>query len=187
MQKESKTFLKAIVLAVIALSLIEAGRQFAIKRDLSPEKIPTVSKIDTLLTRDAEDHFFVDSFKDMQEELASAQEEGKAGIFIFFDMQGCPYCKYMKENVLNRIDVQDVYTKNFRNISIDIYAQTEAVDMDGTEMTEAEFAAKHGVNLTPTMIFFGLDGSELYRKPGFIKKPDEFIAMGMEVVEFTTP
>jgi hypothetical protein len=34
------------------------------------------------------------------------------------------------------------------------------------------------------MLFIAADGSELYRKKGFIKSVDAFLEMGKEIVEF---
>ena len=189
MKKESnrfKTFLQGLVLTVLAISLFEGGRYFAKKRMLTPaESITTTETNNNIVSiRNADEFFFDDSFKDLQEEIQLVKEEGKSGIFIFFDMQGCPYCQYMKDNVLNQVLVQDFYKQNFRNITLDIHADTEAADIDGVEMTEAQLAAKYGVNLTPTMIFLGEDGNELYRKQGFIKTVEDFMAMGREIVEF---
>lgn len=185
MQKNPiKPVLKIVLYLLTALILILLGRvigqYFLLK---PPESESTMVEN----TRPAEEYFFVQSFKDLPEEVELAKDEGKTGVFVFFEMQGCPYCDYMKEHVLNRIDVQKYYASNFRNITIDIHAQTEAVDVDGTEMTEALFSKLHQVDLTPTLVFFGVDGEELQRKQGMIKDPNEFIALAKEVVEFSTP
>ena len=136
------------------------------------------------ISRNADEYFFSESFKDLQEELETVEQEGKQGLFVFFDMQGCPYCIYMKEKVLNQIEVQNFYNQYFRSITIDIHASTEATDVDGTEMTEKEVAAKYSVDLTPTMIFFAPNGEELHRRIGILKTKEEVIAMAKEVLEF---
>ncbi|MBT8142268.1 MAG: thioredoxin fold domain-containing protein [Gammaproteobacteria bacterium] len=182
MPKRIKLFLQALCLSLIALMLVTLGRHIAVKQQLAPESTPTDIPDPAHFTAE---NFFDDSFKDLSEELQLAREAGQTGVFVFFDMQGCPYCQYMKDHVLNRVDVQDVYRKNFRNIIIDIHGQTEAADVNGTEMTEADLANLYGVNLTPTMIFFALNGDEIYRKQGFIKIPEDFLAMGLEIVEFS--
>lgn len=177
----SKKFIKAIFYTLLALLIVQCGRLIALKKNIQPEG-PVVN---VEQTRNADEFFFMESFKDLKEELEILSQENKQAIFIFFDMQGCPYCKYMKENVLNQVSVQDYYRSHFRVISIDINALTEAADLNGTEMSEAQLAASYGVNLTPTMLFIAADGSELYRKKGFIKSVDDFLEMGKEIVEFT--
>lgn len=179
--------LKVPLLAIVMIMLC------ACNKTSSPENVQLIVKDiaetkalveEIVLTRNADEYFFSESFKDLQEELGIVEEEGKTALFVFFDMQGCPYCLYMKEKVLNQIEVQDFYNQNFRSITIDIHASTEASDVDGTEMTEKTLAAKYGVDLTPTMIFFGTNGEELHRRIGILKTREELIIMAKEVLEF---
>ncbi|MBE9526292.1 MAG: hypothetical protein IME94_04885, partial [Proteobacteria bacterium] len=53
-------------------------------------------------SKDPQEHFFDSSFGDFSEELVSAKEQGKKGIMIFFEMDDCPFCHWMKKNVLNK-------------------------------------------------------------------------------------
>lgn len=179
-QNKIRLFIKAMIFAVVGLLMIELGQIISLK---SVQHSAKQSEPDSLSTRNADEYFFTESFKDFPEELQLVNTEGKQGLFIFFEMQGCPYCKFMEDNVLNLVHVQNFYNSHFRNIIIDIHTASEAIDVDGTEMTEKSLAAKYGVNLTPTMLFLGSDGHELYRKQGFIKSADEFLAMGEEIVE----
>ena len=133
MNKTAKSFIKGMLFIVIAFALVEIGRTVALKRALKSD----VVVINQLETRNADEYFFVSSFKDLNEELELVNEEKKTGVFVFFEMQGCPYCEYMKEKILNQVDVQEYYQQHFRSISIDIDAQTEAADTDGNVTTEA--------------------------------------------------
>ena len=182
MNKSAKSFIKGMLFIVIAFALVQIGRTIALKRALKSD----VAEIIQLETRPADEYFFVSSFKDLQEELELVNEENKTGVFVFFEMQGCPYCEYMKDKILNQIDVQEYYHQHFRSIIIDINAKTEATDVDGIEMTESQFALKHGATLTPTMIFFGTDGGELYRQIGFLKTKEQFLDMAKEIVEISS-
>ena len=67
--------------------------------------------------KDPYKYFFNETWGDFKEELANAREEGKKGILIFFEMDECPFCHYMKMNVLNQPEVQDFYRKNFLNFT----------------------------------------------------------------------
>lgn len=132
--------------------------------------------------RNAEQYFFAQSFKDFQEERSIVKEEQKLGIFIFFDMVGCPYCKYMKEKVLNQELAQEWYSEHFRSVSVDIHGATEVIDFDGIEWTENTFSERYGVFSTPTMIFFDPDGKEIYRHLKMVRTPEELIALGEAVL-----
>ena len=48
-----------------------------------------------LQLRDPESHFFDETFGDLQEELATAKEQGKKAILIMFEMEECPFCRRM--------------------------------------------------------------------------------------------
>lgn len=142
----------------------------------------TVSATVSPQERSAEQYFFVQSFNDFQEEMSIAKQDKKQGIFVFFDMAGCPYCKYMKENVLNQELAQEWYSEHFRSIRVDIHGATEAIDFDGTEWTESTFSERYGVFSTPTMIFFDTDGKEIFRHLKMIKTPERLIALGKAVL-----
>ncbi len=42
--------------------------------------------------RDPYEYFFEQSLDDLTEELEIAREEGKRGVFLFFEMDECPFC-----------------------------------------------------------------------------------------------
>ncbi|MCA1925997.1 MAG: thioredoxin family protein, partial [Thiobacillus sp.] len=64
-------------------------------------------------TRDPATHFFQPKFGDLQADLSEAKKQGKKGIFLFFEMDDCPFCARMKSTILNQADVQDAYRANF--------------------------------------------------------------------------
>ena len=82
--------------------------------------------------RDPYQFFFEQSLGDLSEELEIAREEGKKGLFIFFEMDECPFCHRMKKTVLNQPEIQDYFRQNFHSISIDIEGDIELVDLPPT-------------------------------------------------------
>ncbi len=134
--------------------------------------------------RDPETHFFDDTFGDFREELQRAREEGKQGIFIFFEMDECPFCHYMKTHVLNQPAVQDYFRKHFLNFAVDIEGDVEIVDFQGRPTTMKAFAFKqYRVRATPVLAFFDLDGKLVHRYTGRTAGPEEFLWMGEYVAE----
>ncbi len=134
--------------------------------------------------RDPATHFFHDSFGNLQEELETAREEGKKGVMLFFEMDDCPFCHRMKQQVLNQPDVQDYFRKHFRLLTIDIEGDVELVDFDGNETTEKAFATKkHRVRATPVIAFFDLDGKRIARYIGATRDAREFMLLGRYVAE----
>ena len=135
------------------------------------------------VTRDPYQYFFQQSLGDLTEELEIAREEGKQGIFIFFEMDECPFCHRMKETVLNQPDVQAYFAERFHSLSMDIEGDIEIVDFAGIDMTQKEFARQNRVRATPLLIFFDLEGQPLLKYVGAPSGKQEFIWMGEFVAE----
>ncbi|HKJ75827.1 MAG TPA: thioredoxin family protein [Gammaproteobacteria bacterium] len=134
--------------------------------------------------RDPYKHFFHETFGDFTEELQRARDEGKEGIFIFFEMDECPFCHYMKQNVLNQRKVQEYYRENFLNFTVDIEGDIEVTTFQGKTMPQKDFAFKiNRVRATPVLAFYDLEGDRIFRYTGRTSGVDEFMAMGRYVVE----
>jgi thioredoxin-related protein len=134
-------------------------------------------------TRDPLNFFFQPKLGDFQAELDLAKQQGKQGIFLFFEMDDCPFCERMKTTILNQSDVQDAFRANFLLYSIDVNGDTEMTDFQGKSTTEKAFAFAHRVRATPTLLFFGLDGKLLARHTGPTKDKAEFLLLGKYVTE----
>ncbi len=134
-------------------------------------------------TRDPLEYFFDQSFNNLQEEVAAARKEGKAGLLIMFNDPDCPWCAKMKATVLNQAVVQDYYRGRFRLLHIDTRGDTLMKDFDGTEMAEKDFAFNvHRVRATPVFMFFDLEGHSTMRYTGATRGVDEFLWLGEFVV-----
>ncbi|MBD3671170.1 MAG: thioredoxin fold domain-containing protein [Gammaproteobacteria bacterium] len=129
-------------------------------------------------TRDPYKHFFIQSLGDYTEELQMARDDGKKGIFLFFEMDECPFCHYMKNNVLNRKSVQESFLKDFSPYAIDIEGDVMITTFEGEEMKMKDYAFKvHRVRATPVMAFFDLEGNRIFRFTGKTRGVDEFRQM----------
>lgn len=134
--------------------------------------------------RDPYEHFFNETFGDFSEELMTARDEGKKGILIFFEMDECPFCHYMKGNVLNQPSVQEYYREHFLLFSVDIEGDVEIVDFKGESMTQKDFAfKKNRVRATPVIAFFDLNGKRIHRHTGKTSGVGEFMLMGEYVAD----
>ncbi len=128
--------------------------------------------------------FFDQTFGDLGEEAAEARDEGKIGILVMFETEDCPWCKRMKETVLNRARVQDLYREWFRIISLNTEGDTAIVDFSGNDIIEKDFALKHNrVRATPVFVFFDLEGNVLARYTGAVKNIEEFLLLGEYVID----
>ncbi|MDH4274737.1 MAG: thioredoxin family protein [Gammaproteobacteria bacterium] len=133
--------------------------------------------------RDAYKYFFNDSFGDFKEELQNARAQGKKGIMVFFEMDECPFCHYMKENVFSQAEVQAYFRANFLLLAVDIEGDVEMVDFNGEHIKQKDFAARHRVRATPVIGFFDLDGNKTTRYTGRTADANEFMLLGKYVLD----
>ena len=118
---------------------------------------------------------------DLKAESAEAKSDGKKALLVVFEQEGCPGCRHMRTQVLNRRDVQDFYRANFANLSLDIWSSVPVRDFANREQTEKAFAQSAKIKGTPTFVFYDLSGNEVVRIFGTIETPDEFLLLGQFV------
>ncbi len=133
--------------------------------------------------RSPDEFFFQSTFSDYSEELEIAAEEGKRGIFLFFEEDDCPFCARMKGAILNRSEVQDYYREHFRIFPVNVKGEIEVVDFSGNEMLEKDFAEQNRARATPMMAFYNPDGVMVVRYTGAASSVDEFLLLGKYAAE----
>lgn len=125
-------------------------------------------------TRDAMTHFFDANTGDLKAELADAKAANKKAVLFMYEQEGCPACLYMKQHVLNRVDVQELYRRHFVSFTVDIHGAVVLKDFGGRDITEKAHAANAKVRGTPTFVFHDLTGAEIVRISGAVRDVDEF-------------
>jgi len=98
-----------------------------------------------------EDWFAV-TFKDVAEDLAMANEEGKR-LALIVEQHGCIYCRKLHEEVLSDPEVADYIKANYVVVQYNMFGGEEVTDLDGAVLNEREAVRKWGVVFTPTVIF----------------------------------
>ena len=137
----------------------------------------------TAATKNPEEYFFDETFGDFSEELESAKEQGKRGVLVFFEMDDCPFCQWMKSNVLNQTRVQDYFKEHFLIFTVDIEGDIAMTNFQGKETTQKDFSFKENrVRATPVIAFFNTQGKRVLRYTGRTSSADEFLLMGQYVV-----
>lgn len=129
------------------------------------------------------DAFFETSLGDYAAELKAAQQQGKQGVLLVFEAEGCPFCHRMRENVLSRPEVQEFFHRHFTAYSVDILGSVAVSDFGGHEVTEKAFARALKIRATPTFLFVGVDGREIARYTGATRDAAEFMVLGRYVAE----
>ncbi len=133
--------------------------------------------------RDPDEHFFTQTFGDLREEAASAREQGRQGMLLFFQADACPYCQHMRRRVFSDPAVQDWYGERYLSIAVDIHGDVELTDFDGITLPSKVFSDHRKVFLTPVISFIDLDGNEIYRHLGMIRTPEEMLLLGRYIEE----
>ena len=93
-----------------------------------------------------------DTFKDLSEDLAEANAEGKR-LLLLIEQRGCIYCRKMHEEVFVRPEIATLIEDHYFVIQINMFGDVEVTDFDGTTLSEKEMVARWGALFTPTMIF----------------------------------
>ena len=96
--------------------------------------------------------WYQDTWKDLQEDFETAQDEGKR-LLIIVEQRGCIYCREMHETSFKDARVMARLTEDYYPVRINLHGATEMVDTDGEALEERAVARKWGVMFTPTMIF----------------------------------
>jgi len=118
-----------------------------------------------------------DTFKDLQEDVAEAQAEGKR-VLIMVEQRGCLYCKDMHENTFTDPRVEALLNDAYFPIQINLHGDIDIVDTDGEELTEKSATLKWNVLFTPTMIFLPpeIDSSKSVAEQAVAIMPGAFSA-----------
>lgn len=129
-------------------------------------------------TRNADTHFFDANTGDLKAELGEAKASGKKALLLMYEQEGCPGCLFMKQNILNRVDVQDLYHRHFINFTVDINGAVPLKDFAGRDVTEKALAIRSKTRATPTFVFHDMTGTEIVRITGTVRDAEEFKLLG---------
>lgn len=100
-----------------------------------------------------------DTFKDLREDLAEANAEGKR-LAIIIEQRGCIYCKKMHEEVFIDPTIDAYIKDNYFVVQINMFGDVEVTDFDGEALPEKEIVQKWGALFTPLMMYFPEDVAE---------------------------
>ncbi|MGE3643117.1 MAG: thioredoxin family protein [Beijerinckiaceae bacterium] len=175
---------RAFLASAAATGLVAARPSFA-------EDAVKVTK--PVLSEDGMYHFdwYMESFLDFSEDIATAREKGRR-LAVIWSQKGCIYCKRMALEHFTDPQIVGYVRKNFDVVHMNLFGDREVTDLDGKKMSEKAFARLYGIRPTPTIQFFpekaeGLGAKppharESARMPGLLE-PRPFLAMFRYVKE----
>ena len=85
-----------------------------------------------------------------------AAMRAKQPLVVMVSLQGCPFCKVVRENYLHPLLLSGLYV-----VQVDMRDNRNLLDFDGTALTQDAWVRKQGVKLAPTVLFFGAQGREV--------------------------
>jgi thioredoxin-related protein len=94
-----------------------------------------------------------DTFKDLNEDLAEANVEGKR-LMLIVEQQGCIYCRKMHEEVFIIPEIENILQDRFYVVQINMFGDVEVTDFDGEVLSEKKMVKKWGALFTPSIYFF---------------------------------
>lgn len=97
-----------------------------------------------------------DTFKDLREDLAEANAEGKR-LLVMIEQRGCIYCTKMHEEVFPDPQIAAALNDQFFVVQINMFGDIEVTDFDGTTLPEKDMVWRWNTLFTPTLMFFPQD------------------------------
>ncbi len=92
------------------------------------------------------------TFKDMREDLAEAESQGKR-LLIMYEQRGCIYCTKMHEEIFPDPEIDALLKDRYFVVQMNLFGDEEVTDFDGTTLPEKDMAVRWGVLFTPTLMF----------------------------------
>lgn len=108
------------------------------------------------------------SFLELRDDLEDAKKKHKRGLILYFGQKNCAYCKaHLEKNWGDRGIVK--YTREYFDVvAIDVRGDRPVADFDGKIYnSEKNFAATKKTNFTPSLLFYDLQGKEVFRLSGY--------------------
>ena len=93
-----------------------------------------------------------DTFKDLREDLAEANAEGKR-LAVIVEQRGCIYCAKMHTEVFPREEIASYIRDHFFVVQLNLHGDLEVTDFDGEVLTEKQATRKWGLLFTPSILF----------------------------------
>ncbi len=100
-----------------------------------------------------------DTFKDLRDDLAEANAEGKR-LLIIVEQRGCIYCTKMHQEVFPQDNISAMLHDDYFVIQLNMFGDVEVIDFDGSVLSEKQAAKRWGLLFTPTLMFFPTEVAE---------------------------
>lgn len=107
------------------------------------------------------------SIGDLNDDLTAAKQAGKKGIITYFGQKRCAYCEQFINTSMADTDIKNYLLKHYDLIAFDIWSIDDIIDTDGKQYTEHELSVHYDTNFTPSLVFYDIEGTPVFRLRGF--------------------
>lgn len=106
---------------------------------------------------------------DLQQEAAAAQAQGHK-LAVVLTLPDCAGCREMEKAVFTDGATEKAVGRRFHTVHLDLSRSESIVDAQGAATTPGDLARRLRAVATPSLIFFGGDGTFLYRHTGTLDR-----------------
>ena len=110
--------------------------------------------------------WFQETFLDFREDVREAARQGKR-LMVYFGQDGCPYCRELMRVNFSQKDIVDKARRSFVAVAVNVWGDREVTWTDGKALSEKAFAARLGIQFTPTLLFLDENGAVVLRLNGY--------------------
>jgi thioredoxin-related protein len=137
---------------------------FSISTQAQNEIVTDKSDSDESVRAEALEMFDWKSFNEAQ---TQAKEDQKK-VLIYVNARWCGYCKKMEKEVFSQESVQELTSKYFHPVWIDVDEEDSYLTFQNQKMSHSQFADALQAYSTPTFVFFDENGPPIAAQPGFL-------------------
>lgn len=101
-------------------------------------------------------------------QLHSARRDAYRPLLVFFEQRTCTECDELHQDVLKRPMLAYALT-NLDVAVIDMWSTQPLQTPDGRDLTQREWARELGIQHAPSLVFFDLEGKEVFRTEAYLK------------------
>ncbi len=116
--------------------------------------------------------WFKESFLDMAEDADEASEEGRQ-VLLFFQLNGCPYCDRMLEEIFEAEPYASYIQQRFDVIAINVGGDREIAFNEKITVSEKQLSEILKVRATPAILFLNEENKTVARVNGY-RAPERF-------------
>jgi thioredoxin-related protein len=153
-------FNRLVQALLLMIVLVVMGRVAGMEDDLSFDDLPREAVVEY-------PSWFKKSFLDLREDLREAVQAGKPGLMVYFGQSHCAYCQRLLQVNFGLGDIANYTQQHFDLVALDARGPREVTLLDGSVLSEQDFAMAAETNFTPSILFYDREGREALRLRGY--------------------